>query len=159
MSEKDLKVEETTEKKAPVKKAPAKKAAAAEKAPAEKKTPAKKAAVAEKAPAEKKAPVKKATVAEEAPAEKKAPAKKAATAKKTAALVVTPKTVKKIVDLDSGKVSIKLTGSLIGSTKRQIASANSLGLRKTGDSVVQPDNAATAGKIVKIKHLVKIIKA
>ena len=56
-------------------------------------------------------------------------------------------------------VNVKLTRSLIGSKKDQIATANSLGLRKIGDSSVQPDNAATQGKINKIKHLVEVTEA
>lgn len=56
-------------------------------------------------------------------------------------------------------VNVKLTRSLIGCKKDQIATANSLGLRKIGDSSVQPDNAATQGKINKIKHLVEVTEA
>ena len=56
-------------------------------------------------------------------------------------------------------VTIKLTRSLIGSKKDQIATANSLGLRKIGDTVCQPDNAATKGKVNKIIHLVEVTEA
>ena len=56
-------------------------------------------------------------------------------------------------------VDVKLTKSLIGSKKDQIATANSLGLRKIGDVSTQPDNAATQGKIAKISHLVTVTKA
>lgn len=56
-------------------------------------------------------------------------------------------------------VQIKLVRSLIGAKKDQIATANSLGLRKIGDCVSQPDNAATQGKIVKITHLVEVTNA
>ena len=52
-------------------------------------------------------------------------------------------------------IKIKLTKSLIGSKKDQIATANSLGLRKIGNVTVQPDNAQTQGKIKKISHLVR----
>ena len=55
-------------------------------------------------------------------------------------------------------IKIKLTKSLIGSKKDQIATANSLGLRKIGNVTVQPDNAQTQGKIKKISHLVKIVE-
>ena len=34
-----------------------------------------------------------------------------------------------------------------------MATANSLGLRKIGDTTVQPDNAQTRGKIAKIGYL------
>ena len=56
-------------------------------------------------------------------------------------------------------VSIKLVRSLIGSKKDQIATANSLGLRKIGDTVCQPANAATQGKVAKIIHLVEVTEA
>ena len=44
-------------------------------------------------------------------------------------------------------VTIKLVKGLAGKKKDQIAVCQSLGLRKTGDTTVQPDNAATRGKI------------
>ena len=53
---------------------------------------------------------------------------------------------------------IKLVRSLIGRKKDQIATAESLGLRKVGDTTVQPDNAQTQGKIAKISHLVTIVE-
>ena len=40
-------------------------------------------------------------------------------------------------------VKIKLTKSLIGCKKDQIATAHSLGLRKIGNVTVQPDNDQT----------------
>ena len=55
-------------------------------------------------------------------------------------------------------MKIKLVKSLIGSKKDQIATANSLGLKKIGDCVEQPDNAATQGKVQKIIHLVVVDK-
>ena len=55
-------------------------------------------------------------------------------------------------------IKIKLTKSLIGSKKDQIATANTLGLRKIGNVTVQPDNAQTQGKIKKISHLVTIVE-
>ena len=121
-------------------------AAEAEK-PAAKKTAAKKPAAkkttAEKKPAAKKAPAKKtAEKAVEAPAEKKAPAKK------RAAKAAAP-----------GTVSIKLVRSLSGRKKDQIATAYSLGLHRVGHVTVQPDNAATRGKINKIIHLVEVTNA
>ena len=54
---------------------------------------------------------------------------------------------------------ITLVTSLIGRKQDQIATANTLGLKKIGDSTVQPDNAATLGKIKKISHLVEIEEA
>ena len=50
---------------------------------------------------------------------------------------------------------ITLVKSLIAVKKDQIATANSLGLRKIGDVTVQPDNAQTQGKINKIVHLIE----
>ena len=55
-------------------------------------------------------------------------------------------------------LNIKLVKSLNGRLEKHIATANSLGLRKIGDSTVQQDNAAVAGKIRKIAHLVKVEK-
>ncbi len=56
-------------------------------------------------------------------------------------------------------VEVKLTKSLIGSKKDQIATAYSLGLHKIGDTSIQPDNAQTQGKIKKISHLLTVTKA
>ena len=56
-------------------------------------------------------------------------------------------------------LTVQLVKSTIGSKKDQIATAESLGLRKLGDVSVQPDNAQTRGKINKISHLVKVIEA
>ena len=55
--------------------------------------------------------------------------------------------------------NIKLTKSLIGRKKDQIATAQSLGLRKVGDVTTQPDNAQTQGKITKISHLIEVTEA
>ncbi|MDY2848059.1 MAG: 50S ribosomal protein L30 [Oscillospiraceae bacterium] len=53
-------------------------------------------------------------------------------------------------------LNVKLVKSLNGRTKDQIATANSLGLRKIGDASRQPDNDATKGKINKISHLIEV---
>ena len=55
--------------------------------------------------------------------------------------------------------NIKLVKSLIGRKKDQIATANSLCLKKVGDVSVQPENEATLGKIQKISHLVEVTEA
>ncbi|MCQ2440478.1 MAG: 50S ribosomal protein L30 [Clostridia bacterium] len=55
-------------------------------------------------------------------------------------------------------LTVKLVKSTIGSKKDQIATVESLGLRKVGDVSVQPDNAQTKGKINKVAHLVKVIE-
>ncbi len=54
---------------------------------------------------------------------------------------------------------MRLVKSLSGRSDKQIATAASLGLRKIGDTAVQPDNAQTAGKIAKIAHMVTVTKA
>ena len=55
--------------------------------------------------------------------------------------------------------NIRLVKSLIGRKKDQIATAQSLGLRKIGDTTTQPDNAQTEGKIKKISHLIEVTEA
>ncbi len=54
------------------------------------------------------------------------------------------------------KIKITLKKSLIGRLKNHIATANSLGLRKIGDTTVQESNPATLGKIAVIKHLISV---
>ena len=55
--------------------------------------------------------------------------------------------------------NIKLVKSLICRKQDQIATAQSLGLRKVGDVTTQPDNEQTNGKIKKISHLVEVTEA
>ena len=55
--------------------------------------------------------------------------------------------------------NIRLVKSLIGRKQDQIATAQSLGLRKVGDVTTQPDNEQTNGKIKKISHLVEVTEA
>lgn len=57
------------------------------------------------------------------------------------------------------QVKITLKKSLIGSKKDQIATAQSLGLRKIGDATTQPDNPQTQGKVAKIIHLIEVSQA
>ena len=52
-------------------------------------------------------------------------------------------------------LKVKLIKSTIGSKKDQIATVEALGLHKLGDESIQPDNAATRGKINKVCHLVE----
>ena len=54
------------------------------------------------------------------------------------------------------KLEVKLVKSLICSKKSQIATATALGLRKIGDVSVQPDNAATRGKLRVLAHLIEV---
>ena len=56
-------------------------------------------------------------------------------------------------------LKIKLVKSVIGSKKDQIATAESLGLKKIGDVTVQPDTAQTKGKVKKIIHLIEVTEA
>ncbi len=56
-------------------------------------------------------------------------------------------------------LKIELKKSLIGRGSKQIATANSLGLKKPGDVTVQPDNAATQGKISLISFLLSVTEA
>ena len=84
-------------------------------------------------------------VAVEAAAEETKPAKKPTTRKKKAA--------------KPAVVTVKLVKSLSGRSDKQIATAQSLGLRKIGDTATQPDNAQTNGKLAKIAHLVAVTKA
>ena len=58
----------------------------------------------------------------------------------------------------AANLSIRLAKSLNGRGKEQTAVAHSLGLKRPGHVTVQPDNAATNGKIAKISHLVVVTK-
>jgi len=51
---------------------------------------------------------------------------------------------------------ITLVKSLNGRHKKHIATAESLGLKKIGDTTVQPDNAMTMGKINQISYLIRV---
>lgn len=53
-------------------------------------------------------------------------------------------------------LKVTLKKSLIGRFQKHIDTANSLGLRKIGDTTVQPDNAQTQGKLAKISYLVDV---
>ncbi len=55
-------------------------------------------------------------------------------------------------------LKVKLTKSLAGRTKAQLAVVRSLGLRRIGDVAEQPANAATEGKIFKVSHMVEVIR-
>lgn len=58
--------------------------------------------------------------------------------------------------MDNKTLKITLVKSLIGRLPRHINTAHSLDLRKVGDSTVQPDNAATRGKIAQISYMIKV---
>ena len=53
-------------------------------------------------------------------------------------------------------LKIELVKSLNGRLKKHIATANSMGLCKIGDSTVQPDNAQTRGKVAQIGYLLQV---
>ena len=53
-------------------------------------------------------------------------------------------------------INIKLVKSLNGRLVKHKATAEALGLRKIGDTTVQPDNAATRGKIAHIVYLLQV---
>jgi len=60
---------------------------------------------------------------------------------------------------EAASLNVKLVKSLIGRKDDQIATAQSLGLTKIGDSNIQPNNVQTQGKIKKIIHLVEVTEA
>ena len=53
-------------------------------------------------------------------------------------------------------LKITLTRGLAGKRKDQIEIAQSLGLKKTNQSKIHPNNEAIKGKITKISHLIKV---
>ena len=53
-------------------------------------------------------------------------------------------------------IKVKLVKSTIGSKKDQIATVQSLGLKKIGDVAVKHDNPQTLGKIRKVALLVEV---
>ena len=57
------------------------------------------------------------------------------------------------------KVNLTLAKSLIGRKKNQILTANSLGLKKIGDTVVSERDNILEGKLNVIAHLVKVEEA
>ena len=54
------------------------------------------------------------------------------------------------------QLKITLKRSPIGYEKSQRATAEALGLRKRGATVVQPDTAAIRGMVFKISHLLEV---
>ena len=57
------------------------------------------------------------------------------------------------------KVKVNLVKSLIGQVPKNKTIAQSMGLRKIGQSVVLPDNDATKGQVRLISHMVKVEEA
>lgn len=58
-----------------------------------------------------------------------------------------------------GKLKVTLVKSLNGRLAGHKATAQALGLRKIGDESIQPDNAATRGKIARIGYLLQVAEA
>ncbi|MDR0889547.1 MAG: 50S ribosomal protein L30 [Oscillospiraceae bacterium] len=54
------------------------------------------------------------------------------------------------------QIKIELVKSISGRIPKHIATAQSLGLRKIGQSTIQQDNAQTRGKIAQIGYLLKV---
>ncbi len=55
------------------------------------------------------------------------------------------------------KITIKLTKSLIGATKKQLRVASALGLRKTNQEVEHYDSPTIMGMVNAIPHLVTVV--
>ena len=53
-------------------------------------------------------------------------------------------------------IKVTLVKSTIGSITKHKKTVEALGLRKTGKTVVLPDNAANRGRVQQVRHLVKV---
>ena len=53
-------------------------------------------------------------------------------------------------------LKITLVKSTIGAVPKHKKTVEALGLKKTGKTVVLPDNAATRGMVKQVQHLVKV---
>ena len=54
------------------------------------------------------------------------------------------------------KINITLKNSIIGATKRQIATVKALGLGKMNSTVVHDDTPQILGMVAKVNHLVTV---
>jgi len=54
------------------------------------------------------------------------------------------------------KISVTLKSSIIGATKRQVATVKALGLGKLNSTVVHEDSPQIRGMITKVNHLVTV---
>ena len=61
-----------------------------------------------------------------------------------------------MVKQDKNTVTVKQTRSLIGSTKKQVASIKGLGLRRINHEVTLEDTPAIRGMIRVVRHMVEI---
>ena len=67
------------------------------------------------------------------------------------------KTAKK-ADKSDKPLTLKLVRSGICTPKDQKATLRSLGLRRMGQQVERPDDASIRGMVLKVRHLVEIVK-
>ena len=56
------------------------------------------------------------------------------------------------------KISVTLKSSIIGATKRQVATIKALGLGRVNSTVVHEDTDQIKGMITKVNHLVSVEK-
>ena len=59
-------------------------------------------------------------------------------------------------EIEMANLKVTLVKSTIGSIPKHKKTVEALGLRKTGKTVVLPDNAATRGMVQQVRHLVKV---
>ena len=59
-------------------------------------------------------------------------------------------------ETDGRRVKVTLVKSTIGFDKKQAKVVEGMGLRRIGHSVELPDNDATRGMILKVRHLVNV---
>ena len=55
-------------------------------------------------------------------------------------------------------IKVKLTKSPIGSIPKHKKTLRAMGLKKMGQCVEMPDNAATKGMISQVRHLVTVVE-
>ena len=58
--------------------------------------------------------------------------------------------------IEIANLKVTLVKSTIGAIPKHKKTVEALGLRKTGKTVVLPDNAATRGMVQQVRHLVKV---
>ena len=58
--------------------------------------------------------------------------------------------------IEGKRVTITLVKSTIGFNRAQAKTVEGMGLRRIGHSVELPDNDATRGMILKVRHLVEV---
>lgn len=58
--------------------------------------------------------------------------------------------------IEMANLKVTLVKSTIGAIPKHKKTVEALGLRKTGKTVVLPDNAATRGMVQQVRHLVKV---